>query len=290
MPVISPAGQISTDTSPHRRLLRHGIAPRSASRCSSSTAFSTRSAAPPRAWSSVWTSATSRCSAQARRASADRPGRSRRRVPGATSGACQATKQSTTDASAYGAASLFQHHRGAWRMPSLAHRLTGLRRAITTPVDLYCDRGRGRTLKERTFASISRHSHDGPFRGDRKPGLLVDDRLPRKSQHCISGLPICSRSDDRCGSTRCFGRRSIAVIGASEKPTIGRRLIVSLDRIGFTGQVFPINPSYPTVLGRTCYPTSPTPRRHPTSRCSASATGSSSTPSSRRPNAASGAR
>ena len=51
-----------------------------------------------------------------------------------------------------------------------------------------------------------------------------------------------------------FRPRSIAVIGASEKPTIGRRLIVSLDRIGFTGQVFPINPSYPTVLGRTCYP------------------------------------
>jgi acyl-CoA synthetase (NDP forming) len=52
-----------------------------------------------------------------------------------------------------------------------------------------------------------------------------------------------------------FRPQSIAVIGASEKPTIGRRLIVSLDRIGFTGQVFPINPSYPTVLGRTCYPT-----------------------------------
>ena len=51
-----------------------------------------------------------------------------------------------------------------------------------------------------------------------------------------------------------FRPKSIAVIGASEKPTIGRRLIVSLDRIGFTGRVFPINPNYPTVLGRECYP------------------------------------
>src|SRR4051812_49709989 len=51
-----------------------------------------------------------------------------------------------------------------------------------------------------------------------------------------------------------FRPKSIAVIGASEKPTIGRRLIVSLDRIGFTGPIFPINPSYPTVLGRACYP------------------------------------
>lgn len=51
-----------------------------------------------------------------------------------------------------------------------------------------------------------------------------------------------------------FRPKSIAVIGASEKPTIGRRLIASLDRIGFAGAVFPINPNYPTVLGRTCYP------------------------------------
>jgi acyl-CoA synthetase (NDP forming) len=50
-----------------------------------------------------------------------------------------------------------------------------------------------------------------------------------------------------------FQPRSIAVIGASEKPTIGRRLIVSLDRLGFPGRIFPVNPNYPSVLGRTCY-------------------------------------
>src|SRR5713226_3358414 len=51
-----------------------------------------------------------------------------------------------------------------------------------------------------------------------------------------------------------FRPKSIAVIGASEKPTIGRRLIASLERIGFQGAVFPINPNYSTVLGRRCYP------------------------------------
>jgi len=51
-----------------------------------------------------------------------------------------------------------------------------------------------------------------------------------------------------------FRPKSIAVIGASEKPTIGRRLIASLDRIGFPGRIFPVNPNYPTVLGRPCYP------------------------------------
>jgi acyl-CoA synthetase (NDP forming) len=51
-----------------------------------------------------------------------------------------------------------------------------------------------------------------------------------------------------------FRPKSIAVIGASDKPTIGRRLIASLDRIGFAGPVYPVNPHYPTVLGRPCWP------------------------------------
>jgi acetate---CoA ligase (ADP-forming) len=50
-----------------------------------------------------------------------------------------------------------------------------------------------------------------------------------------------------------FRPNSIAVVGASEKPTIGRRLIASLVRFGFSGPIFPVNPNYPTVLGRKCY-------------------------------------
>ena len=50
-----------------------------------------------------------------------------------------------------------------------------------------------------------------------------------------------------------FRPRSIAVVGASDKPTIGRRLIASLDRIGFAGPIFPINPNYSAAAGRTCY-------------------------------------
>ncbi|MBO0735144.1 MAG: CoA-binding protein [Alphaproteobacteria bacterium] len=51
-----------------------------------------------------------------------------------------------------------------------------------------------------------------------------------------------------------FRPKSIAVIGASEKPTIGRRVIASLDRIGFPGAIFPVNPGYSKVAGRNCYP------------------------------------
>jgi acyl-CoA synthetase (NDP forming) len=50
-----------------------------------------------------------------------------------------------------------------------------------------------------------------------------------------------------------FQPRSVPVIGASEKPTVGRRVVASLDRIGFTGRIYAVNPSYPIVLGHACY-------------------------------------
>src|SRR5919109_4356399 len=48
--------------------------------------------------------------------------------------------------------------------------------------------------------------------------------------------------------------RSVAVLGASERPSIGRMIIESLDRVGFTGAIYPVNPRYETVLGRRFYP------------------------------------
>ncbi|HEV8533104.1 MAG TPA: acetate--CoA ligase family protein [Methylomirabilota bacterium] len=48
--------------------------------------------------------------------------------------------------------------------------------------------------------------------------------------------------------------RSVAVLGASDRPSPGRMVIESLDRIGFTGPIYPVNPKYETLFGRTCYP------------------------------------
>jgi acyl-CoA synthetase (NDP forming) len=48
--------------------------------------------------------------------------------------------------------------------------------------------------------------------------------------------------------------RSIAVLGASERPSIGRALVASAGRIGFEGQIYPINPKYSELLGHRCYP------------------------------------
>jgi acetate---CoA ligase (ADP-forming) len=47
--------------------------------------------------------------------------------------------------------------------------------------------------------------------------------------------------------------RSVAVLGASERPSVGRTIVENLERIGFDGDVYPINPRYETLLGRRCY-------------------------------------
>src|SRR5262249_7766750 len=48
--------------------------------------------------------------------------------------------------------------------------------------------------------------------------------------------------------------KSIAILGASERPSIGRSLILSAQNIGFEGKIYPINPKYPELLGHRCYP------------------------------------
>jgi acyl-CoA synthetase (NDP forming) len=47
--------------------------------------------------------------------------------------------------------------------------------------------------------------------------------------------------------------RSVAVLGASERPSVGRTIVENLERMGFGGAIYPINPKYETLLGRRCY-------------------------------------
>lgn len=48
--------------------------------------------------------------------------------------------------------------------------------------------------------------------------------------------------------------RSIAVLGASERPSIGRSIIESLGRLGYGGAIYPVNARYDELLGFKCYP------------------------------------
>lgn len=52
-----------------------------------------------------------------------------------------------------------------------------------------------------------------------------------------------------------FSARSIAVVGASDKPgSVGHDVISNLRRKGFTGRILPVNPRRDEVCGLACYP------------------------------------
>jgi acyl-CoA synthetase (NDP forming) len=49
--------------------------------------------------------------------------------------------------------------------------------------------------------------------------------------------------------------RSVALVGASVKEgSLGRQMVLELQRGGFDGEIFPVNPGYDEVLGLPCYP------------------------------------
>jgi acyl-CoA synthetase (NDP forming) len=49
--------------------------------------------------------------------------------------------------------------------------------------------------------------------------------------------------------------RSVAVVGASDKPgALGATLLTNLERNGFAGAIYPINPKRETIMGRPCLP------------------------------------
>ncbi len=53
---------------------------------------------------------------------------------------------------------------------------------------------------------------------------------------------------------RLINPRSVAVVGASERPSIGRSVVENLQLQGFAGKITPVNPKYHRVLGLECRP------------------------------------
>lgn len=54
---------------------------------------------------------------------------------------------------------------------------------------------------------------------------------------------------------RLLAPDSIAVVGASERPSLGRTVLRSLEALAYRGAVYPVHPRRATVLGRRCYAT-----------------------------------
>jgi acyl-CoA synthetase (NDP forming) len=47
--------------------------------------------------------------------------------------------------------------------------------------------------------------------------------------------------------------RSVAIVGATDRPSPARSVIESLGAIGFSGAIYPVNPKYRSVLNHVCY-------------------------------------
>lgn len=88
--------------------------------------------------------------------------------------------------------------------------------------------------------SFEQKGFDGPYEMARLAG--AGQRLAR----------LLGRADVKID--RLIKPDSIAVLGASEKPSLGRSMIEALKTLGYTGAVYPINPKYDFVAGVACYP------------------------------------
>ncbi|WP_084651536.1 acetate--CoA ligase family protein [Ottowia thiooxydans] len=66
--------------------------------------------------------------------------------------------------------------------------------------------------------------------------------------------PERPRSDRPMPLRHLLAPRSIAIVGASDRPgSIGEIILNSLRNLGYDGQVWPINPKYPKLLGYECF-------------------------------------
>jgi acetyltransferase len=69
-----------------------------------------------------------------------------------------------------------------------------------------------------------------------------------------------TRTDRTAGDTpttlsSLLSPRSIAIVGASDDPARpGHETLKALIAMGYQGAVYPINPKYPELLGKPCFP------------------------------------
>src|SRR5260370_39668961 len=110
---------------------------------------------------------------------------------------------------------------------------------------------RAHSLQHRSHRYVRGLSHDGPRRQrsfHRRQGHRAVCAVRRSPRSLFRKDKIMSRLK------AALDPRSVAIIGASENPNkVGGRPVHYLDKFGFKGKIFPINPSRPEVQGYKCY-------------------------------------
>lgn len=51
-----------------------------------------------------------------------------------------------------------------------------------------------------------------------------------------------------------FRPRSVAIVGASERPGPGLQALENMIQLGYAGEIYPVNPKYEQIMGYRCYP------------------------------------
>lgn len=69
-----------------------------------------------------------------------------------------------------------------------------------------------------------------------------------------TGSPMPRTRDPRMNLRALLEPQSVAIVGASERPGPGRRVLENLQQIGFQGEIIPVNPKYEKVCGLPCHP------------------------------------
>ncbi|MFK4654292.1 acyl-CoA synthetase (NDP forming) [Bradyrhizobium japonicum] len=70
------------------------------------------------------------------------------------------------------------------------------------------------------------------------------DQVPQDASRRLAGHPL----------DPLFWPRSVAIVGASQRVTMGRDMLNALRRGGFQGQITPVNPRYEQIDGIPCFP------------------------------------
>ncbi|WP_207095553.1 acetate--CoA ligase family protein [Novosphingobium sp. PY1] len=68
-------------------------------------------------------------------------------------------------------------------------------------------------------------------------------------------LELSSPTLDRAGIDRLLNPRSVAIVGASDRPgSLGASVLTNLERRGFSGEIYLVNPKRDEINGRPCVP------------------------------------
>src|SRR5262249_9683135 len=108
----------------------------------------------------------------------------------------------------------------------------------------YLDLASTKIVRRRFFA----------FRLPRRATPWTTDRAGSSMSPIAIANPYSQQGLASMNLAKLSNPSSFPVLGASEGPSIGRTIVQALERLGFAGRIYPVNPKYPRLAELPCYP------------------------------------